>query len=183
MTSISRLWTKLRRRKYRQAFVATQLKRGVPLQIQALRKRLRLTQKQLAERAGLKQGTISRCEDPDYGELTFNTVLAIANGLDVAFVGKFVPFSELVKWHENLFEHANEVSTFGEEDAQGALGNVAALIPTMDGQTPSPQSSGTPPISQLLTRQALTANEALPAVRGQGMDLSSGELLVGRASV
>ncbi|MFI5396671.1 MAG: helix-turn-helix domain-containing protein, partial [Candidatus Binatia bacterium] len=117
MISISKLWAKLRNRKYRQAFVATQLKRGVPLQIQALRKKLGWTQAKLAERAGLKQGTISRCEDPDYGELTFNTVLAIANGFDVAFVGKFVPFSELANWHDDLLEHP-DVLTFKEEDAQ-----------------------------------------------------------------
>jgi hypothetical protein len=37
---------------------------------------------------------ISRAEDTNYGTLSFKTVIAIANGFDVAFVGRFVPFSQ-----------------------------------------------------------------------------------------
>jgi transcriptional regulator with XRE-family HTH domain len=74
----------------------------------------RWTQADLAERSGLKQGAISRASDPDYGNLTINTILRIASGFDVAYVGRFVPFSEAAQWYENLSESALSVSSFEE---------------------------------------------------------------------
>lgn len=124
MITLSRLWAKLRNRKYRKAFVANQLKRGVPFQIRAMRKKAGWSQQELAEKSGLSQGVISRAEDLDYGNLTFNTVLEIANGFDVAFVGKFVRFSELAKWFENLSEESVQVLTFDEEE-EAIAGNQA----------------------------------------------------------
>jgi len=116
MNIFSNLWEKLRNKKYRKAFVEAQLKRGLPFQISALRKKRGWSQAELAEMSRLTQGVISRAENPDYGNLTFNTVLEIASGLDMAFIGKFVPFSELVKWHEDLSEESVLVPTFAEED-------------------------------------------------------------------
>lgn len=116
MTTFAALWRKLQNRKYRSAFVATQLKRGVPFQIRALRRKRGWSQEQLAKAAGLSQGEISRAENLDYGNLTFNTVLAIAEGLDVAFVGRFVPFGEVATWFDTLSEDAIIVPTFEEEN-------------------------------------------------------------------
>lgn len=119
MISPSNLWRKLKGRKYRNAFVTAQLKQGVPFQIRALRKKRQWSQERLAKEAGLTQGVISRYEDPDYGNLTFNIVSEIANGLDMAFVGKFVPFSELASWFAGLSEQAiREIPTFDEEEAR-----------------------------------------------------------------
>ena len=117
MNTFSKLWIKLRNKAYRDAFVATQLKRGIPFQFRVTRKKLGLSQADVARLAGVSQGVISRAEDSDYGNLTFNNVLRIAAGLDVAFVGRLVPFSDLAKWFDNLSEESVHVPTFEEEDS------------------------------------------------------------------
>ena len=120
--TFSKRWIKLRNKAYRDAFVATQLKRGIPFQFRAMRKKLGLSQVDVARLAGVSQGVISRAEDSDYGNLTFNNVLRIAAGLDVAFVGRLVPFSDLAKWFDNLSEESVQVPTFEEEDQAMTLG-------------------------------------------------------------
>jgi transcriptional regulator with XRE-family HTH domain len=126
MITFSKIWTKLRNRNYRKAFVEAELKRGVPFQIRALRKKLGWSQERLAQASGLTQGVISRAEDPNYGNLTFNTVLDIAGGFDVAFIGRFVPFSELAKWVETLSEEAVQVANFETEDSAPELGSIGS---------------------------------------------------------
>jgi transcriptional regulator with XRE-family HTH domain len=111
------MWQKLRNSKrYREQFVSSQVKRGVPFQIRALMKKRGLSQEQLAKQSQLTQGVISRASDPNNGNLTLNTIIRIAAGFDVAFVGMFVPFSNLVKWYSDLSESSGEIRTFGEED-------------------------------------------------------------------
>src|ERR1035437_1596717 len=115
MNALSKVWQRLRSKAYREAFVASQLKRGIPTQIRVLLKDRNWTQSDLAQRAGLKQGVVSRAADPDYGNLTINTILKIAAGFDVAYVGRFVPFSELARWYTDLSESALSVPSFDDE--------------------------------------------------------------------
>jgi hypothetical protein len=117
MDTFNDIWSKLADSKeYREEFVGSLLKRGTALQIQGLLDGL--SQKQFADQAGLTQGVISRAVDPDYGNLTFNTVIKIAAGADVAFIGKFVPFSELAKWVESIPEGgvSFKIPNFEEEN-------------------------------------------------------------------
>lgn len=117
MTTFESLWRKLfRSKRYREEFVANQVKRGIPFQIRALLKQHGLSQDQLARRAGLSQGVVSRAANPDYGNLTLNTIIRIAAGFDVAFVGKFVPFSELGRWFLEFSHESMRVPSFAEED-------------------------------------------------------------------
>src|SRR5207249_9646728 len=90
VSTISKLWEKLARSKnYREEFVAAQLKRGIPFQARALLKaREGWTQETLAEKAQLTQGVVSRALNPNYGNLTLNTIIKIAAGFDVAFIGR-----------------------------------------------------------------------------------------------
>jgi transcriptional regulator with XRE-family HTH domain len=108
-------WNKLRSKKYREAFVLQAFKRIVPFQIYAMRKKRGWSQEKLAEQAKVTQGVVSRAEDPDYGNLTINTICRIAAGFDVAFIGKFVPFSELDRWFNNLSEASGIVPSFDED--------------------------------------------------------------------
>jgi transcriptional regulator with XRE-family HTH domain len=159
MNAISNTWRKLRNKKYRDAFVAAQLKRGIPFQIQAMRKKLGWSQEQLAEAAGLTQGVVSRAENPNYGNLTFNTVLKIAHGLDMAFVGWFVPFSKLTDRFETLSEESVQVPTFKEEDkalsdnetredrtitpSPGLLSVSGGTVGSIENSTPTPSQTVT----------------------------------------
>lgn len=118
MNTFKNLWRKLSgSKKYREEFVGAFLKRAIPLQIRILRKQHNWSQERLALQSSLTQGVISRAEDPNYGNLTFNTVIRIAAGFDCAFVGKFVPFSELAHFSEELSEDVLFVPSFSDEMA------------------------------------------------------------------
>jgi transcriptional regulator with XRE-family HTH domain len=111
------LWQKLNRSKrYRESFPASVVKRMLPLQIRVLRKQRGWSQAQLAQESNLTQGVISRAENPDYGNLTVNTLVRIAAGFDCAFIGRFIPFSELANWYTSVAdEKALEVPAFSED--------------------------------------------------------------------
>jgi transcriptional regulator with XRE-family HTH domain len=88
----------------------------IPFQIRSLRKQHEYSQAQLAKESKLTQGVISRAEDPDYGNLTLNTLTRIAAGFDCAFVGRFVAFSELGKWYTRLdHEDSLKVPSFRDD--------------------------------------------------------------------
>lgn len=123
MNTLGELWKKLNASKsYREEFVAVQLKRGIPFQIRTLMKQKKLSQEELARRAGLTQGVVSRAANPNYGNLTLNTLIRIAAGFDLAFVGKFVPFRELGTWFLNLSEDSVAVPSFGEDTPAEPIG-------------------------------------------------------------
>jgi len=117
VNALSNLWEKLSHsKKYRESFAASVVKRMIPLQIRALRKQRDWSQARLAAESKLTQGVISRAEDPEYGNLTVNTLVRIGAGFDCAFVGRFVPFSELARWYADLSdEKALEVPGFDKE--------------------------------------------------------------------
>jgi len=123
-------WKKLSNREYRHALAAAQFKRFVPFQIGALRKERKWSQEKLAAESGLTQGVISKAEDPDNGNLAVNTILRIANGLDVVFVGKFVPYTEFEEWRRNLSEQA-VVLGFDKENEQ-----IEKRVFTVDSLSP-----------------------------------------------
>jgi transcriptional regulator with XRE-family HTH domain len=115
VSGLSKIWENLCDKEYRTAFVASQLKRGLPTQIRVMLKDRGWVQGDLAQRSGLKQGVVSRAADPDYGNLTINTILRLAAGFDVAYVGRFVPFSDLARWYADLSESALSVPSFEDD--------------------------------------------------------------------
>lgn len=119
MNTLKNLWLKFRNEQYRKGFVSAEVKRMIPFQIGSLRKLRGMSQEELAKKSGLTQGVISRAEDPDYGNLTVNTIIKIANGFDLAFVGRFVPYSELASLHTNLSEESlGSVPSYETEEQQ-----------------------------------------------------------------
>ena len=132
MTTFEDVWRKLsKNKKYREQYALSLLKRSVPFQIKTLRKKYFGSQADLAQAAGITQGVVSRAEDQDYGNLTLNSVGRIASGFDVAFIGRFVPFSELVRFSLDLSEEEfRNIPTFEEENsALGALTVMPVAIP------------------------------------------------------
>jgi transcriptional regulator with XRE-family HTH domain len=89
----------------------------IPLQIKVLRRQRDWSQERLAKESKLTQGVISRAEDPDYGNLTINTLVRVGAGFDCAFIGRFAPFSELGKWYTALDdENALQVPSFDSDN-------------------------------------------------------------------
>jgi len=135
VNTFTEVWRKLSNKNYRAAFARKQFKHLVPLQIQTLRKQRGLSQEDLARQSKLTQGVISRAEDQDYGNLTVNTILSIAEGFDVAFVGRFVRFSELDRWYVNLSQETMKVPSFNEEnEAMIAAENETNVMAAAQGK-------------------------------------------------
>ena len=163
MNALYKLWEKFSKsKKYRDSFVAAQTKQLIPMQIRVLRKQRDWSQTTLAQESNLTQGAISRAEDPDYGNLTINTLVRVAAGFDVAFVGKFVPFSELGRWFTELSEEGLEVASFGDEvnpaldfdlqphsEQPGSSGNEI-IASTLDGEPPKKPMSVADPDDSLI---------------------------------
>lgn len=146
MTAFERLWLKFAKsKKYRESYVASHVKRSIPFQIRQLMKKGGLTQQKLAEQSGLTQGVISRAADLNYGDLALNTIIRVAAGLDCAFVGKFVPFSEFCRTVTRMpeeeigrmpsFQEENEIFMSGKRDV------AADSEPTSAGEVDSIKKS------------------------------------------
>jgi transcriptional regulator with XRE-family HTH domain len=120
----SKLWSRLgASRRYRNQFVSAQAGRAFAFQLRAIMKKRKITQEELAELSGLTQGVISRAADPDYGKLTTTVKVKIANGLDMAYLGILLPFSDAAKWFLDLSEESVQVKTF-EEEEDSAVGDL-----------------------------------------------------------
>lgn len=133
MNALSSLQEKLAHSKrYRDSFASSVVKRMIPFQIRVLRRQRDWSQSELARESKVTQGVISRAEDPNYGNLTVNTLVRIAAGFDCAFVGRFVTFSELGRWYAGLGnERALEVPGFAADvgfiERKGSQSATAAV--------------------------------------------------------
>ena len=91
-------------KEYRDYFVEEHIRTGVPFQIRALREKAGWKQKELGNRANMKQERISVLEDPDYSKFTISTLLKLASAFDVGLTVRFVPFSKVLMEEINLSE-------------------------------------------------------------------------------
>jgi hypothetical protein len=179
VSDLSKLWTKLSGSKsYREALVASQLKRGLPFQARSMRKERGWSQAHLAEKSELTQGVVSRAEDPDYGNLTFNTVLRVAAGHDVAVICKFVSFSEFAKWYVSFSEDSVQVPSFGEEDRAFHKDAVIWNVPTQATQNPTMRSPVLPWSAELhgtpQEKKQSSSEHNFFSVQGELADAASG---------
>ena len=128
MNTFNSIWKKLgKSKRYREQFVADHAKRAIPHQARAILKTRGWSQQKLAQQANLSQGVVSRAVDPSYGNLTLNTIIRIAAGFDVAFIGRFVPFSELARWYADLPDETFDIPAFEQEQEQEAGLQQAAI--------------------------------------------------------
>ena len=115
MSSISKLWRKLRNKAYRDGYTEAQLSIEVPFQIRALRKTRGWTQTQLAERGGIPQARISHIEQPGRDPLSLRTLYRLASAFDVGLLVRFVSFSELVHREADFNPEAFRVVSFDDD--------------------------------------------------------------------
>lgn len=96
ITKIRSVWRRLSERQYRDEYAAQKVYSAVAAQIYALREHRGWTQKELAERAGMKQPRISSLERTCEG-VSITTLARLAAAFDVALSVKFVPYSHMVE--------------------------------------------------------------------------------------
>lgn len=109
------LINKLKNREYRRGWVEEGMKMVLPYQIQANRTKRDWSQAILGREAGMKQNAVSRLESMDYGNLSINTLLRLADAFDCGLLVKFVPFSRLVREFEDVSPSALEVESFTDD--------------------------------------------------------------------
>ncbi len=98
----SKLFSKLTDKEYRRLFIASQINKGIPFQIRALRAAREMKQSDLAELAETTQTVISRIENKGASNLTVQTLVKLAEAFDVALVVRFEPIDKLIEWVDDL---------------------------------------------------------------------------------
>lgn len=106
----------LKSKGYRDAFVKEGITTGLAFQIRALREHKGWTQADLGKKMGKPQNVVSRLEDPEYGNYTMKTLLALASAFDVALTVKFVSFGTLLDALKNVSAESLAVLSFDEEE-------------------------------------------------------------------
>jgi transcriptional regulator with XRE-family HTH domain len=111
------LWESLHDPQFRRQMIDEHINVGIAFQIRSIRKKLKLTQKALAELLGdkKKQPMISEWENPNYGNYTLATLKELAKAFDVGLLVRFVPFSTMVDWTVNVTNSKITPPSFGEE--------------------------------------------------------------------
>jgi transcriptional regulator with XRE-family HTH domain len=121
MSFSTNLWEQfVESKEFREEYVAALAKRAFAHQVRAIRKGREMSQQELAAEANIEQGVISRAENPNYGNLTFNTGFKIASGFDLAFIPQIVTYSEFLKWAEKVTEGIEVLPSFEKERESGA---------------------------------------------------------------
>ena len=114
MSDKRKLAGKLKDKRYRDAFVASQVRVTIPFQVRALRAQRGWDQKTLAEKAGMLQPRISEIETPGT-PLTLRTIQRIASGFDVGLIVRFAPFGDLIRFSDEFSPDTFRVPSFPDE--------------------------------------------------------------------
>ncbi|BBU61670.1 hypothetical protein MSC49_16050 [Methylosinus sp. C49] len=111
---VKKVFEKFKSKEYRDAYVGAHVRRWIAHQIRALREAPERNWKQgeLAERMGRPQSVVSRLEDPSYGKMTVQTLLATAAAFDVALIIKFVDYKTFLGEAEDLSSSRMEAHSF-----------------------------------------------------------------------
>ncbi|MEY9886350.1 helix-turn-helix domain-containing protein [Bradyrhizobium sp. USDA 329] len=110
-----KLWDRLQKKAYRQAYLAEHVRRGIAYQIRALRDQRGWKQGKFAAELGKPQSVVSRLEDPDYGKVTVQTLLEVAAVFDVALQIRFVPFSTFIRSSRDVSPSSMQVPEFKDD--------------------------------------------------------------------
>lgn len=110
------LINRLKKKGFRDAYVKSHLTHGLAHQVRALRIQRGLTQKDLADKLGLKtQSAVARMEDPSYGKLSIVTLLKLSSVFDVALSVRFVSYKNFLSEREDLSPVALCAESFEDE--------------------------------------------------------------------
>ena len=109
MSRRSKLLQKLKDQEYRAEFLDVTVRGGIAYQMQALRRQHCSSQHDFATRVGKKQTQISRLESTEYGGVTVQTLIDIANSLGIGLIVRFVDLREMIDRTEDMADAALRV--------------------------------------------------------------------------
>lgn len=114
MNLSKKLFDKLRRKAYRDEYIAEHVRVGVAMQIRTMREQRGASQAKLGHIMGTSQSAVARAEDPDYGKLSIQTLLDVARAFDVALHVQFLSFPEFIWRTRDVSPKALDVKSFDE---------------------------------------------------------------------
>lgn len=130
----------LKDRESRQFFYEEHIETALPIQIRELRKKRKLTQKELAKLIECDQSNVSDWENPNY-EYTpqISTLKRLANAFDVPLIVRFGSWGELLEWDDSLSPEKVAPETFDEFAEQ--VGKEAEILnDSQDYKTPTTET-------------------------------------------
>ena len=133
---------------YRHAYADESLSTYIATQIKVLREQRQLTQKELAERAGMAQPRIAVLEDVNYSSWSISTLRRLAEAFDVRLSVKFETFSSLIPEIERLGRDTLERDSFANDtwfhkkDTQSTAMALQGGASAYGSQTPPSPSEG-----------------------------------------
>lgn len=102
-------------KEYRHGYVDDFLNTSIATQIKVLRERRDWSQEELADKAGMKQPTISRIENVNYSSWSINTLRKIAEAFDLTLLVTFESFGTRLKDISRFSRKALEKHSFEED--------------------------------------------------------------------
>jgi transcriptional regulator with XRE-family HTH domain len=144
-----RLIGKLKNREYRDSFVAEGVKNWIARQIRSLREQRKLSQGDLGDLCGKPQSAISRLEDPDYGQMSLQTLLEVASAFDVALSVKFVDYPTFLRETKDASTANMSVASFNESAfSAGEANRISIVFPPVSTGVQQSLELQTPRIGQ-----------------------------------
>lgn len=143
--TIDRLKQEFHDEDYRYAYDEEFSNSRMATQVRAIREQRGLTQKQLAEIAGMKQSRISGLENVNYNAWSISTLRRIAGALGVRLFFGFESWGELLPEVENFSRSSLQKLSFEDDIAFKAQGRMSAsqkVKRKTSKSNPAPEQSG-----------------------------------------
>jgi transcriptional regulator with XRE-family HTH domain len=131
-TSSEKLVPRLSNREYRHAYMMEGVKSWIARQVRALREQRGWSQGDLARESGKRQSAISRIEDPDYGQLTLQTLFDLAQAFDIPLLVQFAEWPDWLNRMEDVATEWLQKESFNAEELSALSTRQLTTVSTND---------------------------------------------------